>query len=143
METAELPHRLPRLISVFPQGSRADATVQAEILGEFLDRASSVVFLDESISGKILDAQPTHLNLEFSVGAGATNGPHYFRVVSPRGASNLLLFRVGDLPHVTEQEPNSTFAEANPVEPPVTINGRLNVDGDQLDHRFHIQSFPV
>ena len=136
IETTELPHRLPRLISVFPQGSRADATVQAEILGEFLDRASSVVFLDESISGKILDAQPTHLNLEFKVGAGAINGPHYFRVVSPRGASNLLLFRVGDLPHVTEQEPNSTFAEANPVEPPVTINGRLNVDGDFDFYRF-------
>jgi len=140
METHELPHRLPRLISVFPQGSRPDATVHAEILGEFLDRASSVMFLDGSISGKIIDVHPTSLSLELSVGARATNGPHYFRVVSPRGASNVLLFRVGDLIHVTEQEPNSTFAEANIVEPPVTINGRLNADGDFDFYRFRAEA---
>ena len=92
METHELPHRLPRLISVFPQGSRPDAIVHAEILGEFLDRASSVMFLDGSISGKIIDVHPTSLSLELSVGAGATNGPHYFRVVSPRGASTCCFF---------------------------------------------------
>jgi hypothetical protein len=139
METHEVPHRLPRLTSVFPQGSRPSANLQVEILGEFLDRTSSVVFLDESISGKVLDVRPTRLRLEFSVAAGAGNGPHYFRVISPRGASNLLLFRVGDLPHITEQEPNSTFAEANPVQPPVTINGRLNVDGDFDFYRFRAE----
>lgn len=114
--------------------------MHAEILGEFLDRASSVMFLDGSISGKIVDAHPTSLRLEFSVSAGATNGAHYFRVVSPRGASNVLLFRVGDLLHVTEQEPNSTFAQANSVEPPVTINGRLNTDGDFDFYRFHAEA---
>lgn len=140
LESNELPHRLPRLISVFPQGSRPDARLQAEILGEFLDRTSSVMFLDGSISGKIVNVHPTNLRLEFRVRAGASNGPHYFRVISPRGASNLLLFRVGDLSHVTEQEPNSTFAEANSVEPPVTINGRLNVDGDFDFYRFRAEA---
>jgi len=129
VEIHELPHRLPRLISVFPQGARPGTRLNVEILGEFLDRASSVMFLDASVSGKVVDVHPTSLTLEFTVSPGAANGPHYFRVLSPRGASNVLLFRIGDLPHITEQEPNSTFAEADPVEPPVTINGRLNVDG--------------
>jgi hypothetical protein len=52
----------------------------------------------------------------------------------------VLLFRVGDLPHVTEREPNSTFAEANPVEPPLTINGRLNFDGDFDFYRFRAEA---
>ena len=140
METHELPHRLPKLTSVFPQGSHPGASLQVEILGEFLDRTSSVLFFDGSIAGKVVDVHPTSLRLEFSVSPDASHGPHYFRVISPRGASNLLLFRVGDLPHVTEQEPNSTFAEANPVEPPVTINGRLNVDGDFDFYRFRAEA---
>ena len=140
VEIHELPHRLPKLTSVFPQGTRPGTRLKAEILGEFLDRASSVIFLDASISGKVIDAHPTTLTLDLSVDPGAANGPHYFRVLSPRGASNVLLFRVGDLPHIAEQEPNSTFAEANSVEPPVTINGRLAIDGDFDFYRFRAEA---
>jgi hypothetical protein len=140
LEVGELPHRLPKLTSVFPQGARPGANLRAEILGEFLDRASSVIFLDGSISGKVVAVHPTSLEVEFGVNDGASYGPHYFRILSPRGASNVLLFRIGDLPHITEHEPNSTFAEANPVELPVTINGRLNVDGDFDFYRFHAEA---
>ena len=136
----QLTHRLPKLTSVFPQGARPGENVRVEILGEFLDRTSTVLFLDGSISGQVADAQPSRLRLHFQVGKEASFGPHYFRILSPRGPSNLLLFRVGDLPHITEHEPNSTFSEANPVEPPVTINGRLNVDDDFDFYRFHAEA---
>jgi hypothetical protein len=139
-EKPELTHRLPKLTSVFPQGARRGENVHAEIQGEFLDRTSTVLFLDGSMSGEVVDVQPSSLRLDFHVGAEASFGPHYFRVLSPRGASNVLLFRVGDLPHIMEREPNSTFAEANPVEPPVTINGRLNFDGDFDFYRFRAEA---
>jgi hypothetical protein len=139
-EKPELTHRLPKLSSVFPQGAQTGESVQAEIQGEFLDRASTVLFLDGSISGEVVDAQPSSLRLDFHVGKEASFGPHYFRILSPRGPSNVLLFRVGDLPHVMEREPNSTFAEANLVEPPVTINGRLNFDGDFDFYRFRAEA---
>jgi hypothetical protein len=139
-EIPELTHRLPKLTSVFPQGARRGENVHAEIQGEFLDRTSTVLFLDGSMSGEVVDVQPSSLRLDFHVGAEASFGPHYFRVLSPRGASNVLLFRVGDLPHIAEREPNSTFAEANPVEPPVTINGRLNFDGDFDFYRFRAEA---
>ncbi len=139
-ETHELPHRLPKLTSVFPQGARPGESVHAEIQGEFLDRASTVLFLDGSISGEVVEAQPSSLKLDFHVGAEASFGPHYFRVLSLRGASNVLLFRVGDLPHILEREPNSTFDEANPVKPPVTINGRLNFEGDFDFYRFSAEA---
>jgi hypothetical protein len=140
LETSELTHRLPKLTSVFPQGARPGESVRTEIQGEFLDRASTVLFLDGSISGEVVDVQPSSLRLDFHVGPEASFGPHYFRVLSPRGASNVLLFRVGDLPHVMEREPNSTFAEANTVAPPVTINGRLNFEGDFDFYRFRAEA---
>ena len=135
----ELDIRLPKLASVFPQGSQPGRTVRVDVLGEYLDRADSVVFLDPAIRGKILRGSYTGLALEFLIDAAAPYGPHYFRIVSPRGASNILLFRVGDQPHVTESEPNSTFADAQQVSLPVTINGRLDVDGDFDFFRFHAE----
>ncbi len=123
-------HRLPSLSSVFPQGTTPGAKLRVEVLGEYLDRAGRVVFLDPAIQGKVLSGTYTRLDLELEVSPEAPFGPHYFRVVSPRGASNVLLFRIGDQPHRLEQEPNSTLEQAQDVSVPVTINGRLPADGD-------------
>ena len=136
----EVKHRLPALTSVFPQGARAGTTLRVEVLGEYLDRASSVEFLDDSLRGRVLGGSFTRLDLEFEASPAASLGPHYFRIVSPRGASNLLLFRIGDQPHIVETEPNSTLDQAQRVEVPVTINARLNTDGDFDCYRFHARA---
>jgi len=96
---------LPALASVFPQGSGPGAKLRVEVLGEQLDRADAVLFLDDAgaIQGRVLGASYTRLELEFDVSSQAAFGPHYFRVVTPRGASNVLLFRVGDQPHRLER----------------------------------------
>ncbi|MBI3680504.1 MAG: hypothetical protein HY235_08915 [Acidobacteria bacterium] len=133
-------HRLPLASSVFPQGARPGTTLEAEVLGEFLDRASSVVFFDSQIQAVILNSAPTLLKLEIRVPEDAFYGPHYFRLVTPRGASAPLLFRIGDLPRAREQEPNSTLAQASKVPTPVTIDGRLNTDGDFDFYRFHVKA---
>ncbi len=129
-------HRLPSLSSIFPQGARPGGTIRVEVLGHYLDRTQHVVFLDSSLRGRVISADYTRLALELEIGAKAAHGPHYFRVVSPRGASNVLLFRIGDLPHVEEKEPNSRFEEAQTVPVPSTINGQLNVEGDFDFFRF-------
>jgi len=131
--------RLPKINSVFPQGSQAGAQLRVEILGEFIDRAQTVVFLDPAITGKVVESTYTRLALDFTVAPDAPLGPHYFRIVTPRGASNILLFRVGDQPHIMEKEPNSTFEQAQEVSLPATINGRLNVDGDFDFFMFHVK----
>jgi hypothetical protein len=130
--------RLPALTSAYPQGWTAGAKVPVTILGEYLDRTQSVIFLDPSVRGRVVDTGFTRLALEFDVDPTAPLGPHYFRVVSPRGASNILLFRVGDQPHILEREPNSRFEEAQEVAIPVTINGRLDFDGDFDFFHFRI-----
>lgn len=131
--------RLPKINSVFPQGSQPGAQLRVEILGEFIDRAQTVLFLDYSIRGKVVESTYTRLNLDLTVAPDAPLGPHYFRIVTPRGASNILLFRVGDQSHIIETEPNSTFEQAQDVSLPVTINGRLNVDGDFDFFMFHVK----
>ncbi len=132
-------HRLPALSSVFPQGSVAGAKLRVEALGQYLDRAQAVVFLDGAIRGRVVESRPTRLELDLEVAPEAALGAHYFRIVSPRGASNLLLFRVGDQPHRLEREPNSSLDRAEEVPLPATVNGRLNADGDFDFYRFRAE----
>lgn len=139
-EGRKVRHRLPSLTSVFPQGALPDVKLRAEVLGEYLDRAQKLVFLDDSISGRIVSGSYTRLEIELEIGTQAAWGPHYFRVVSPRGASNLLLFRIGDLPHHGEREPNTTQESAEAVTLPVTINARLYPDGDFDFYRFRAEA---
>ncbi len=136
---ADVHHRLPALSSVFPQGTEPGTKLRVEVLGEYLDRAQAVVFLDPSVRGTVVRSDYTRLDLEFDVAPEAPLGPHYFRVVSPRGPSNLLLFRIGDQPHRLEHEPNDSFEQAEEVPIPVTLNARLNADGDFDFFRFRVQ----
>ena len=133
---ADIKHQLPIVANVFPQGWERDSTLKVDIMGEFLDRAATVVFLDRSIEGRVLESDFTAARLEFTVSADAPLGRHYFRLVSPRGASNLMIFRVGDQRHVIEKEPNSLFRTPEPVSPPLTLNARLNHDKDFDFYRF-------
>ncbi len=136
---AQAVHRLPSITSIFPQGGQPGTTVCLESLGENLDRAKDVVFLDSWIQGRVLESYPTRLTLEFRVDPKASFGAHYFRVITPRGASNLMLFRVGDQPHQLEHERNNSFGQAEPVSIPITVNGQLNPDGDFDFYRFQAQ----
>jgi hypothetical protein len=129
-EPKEIVHHLPRLSSVFPQGAQQGTRTKVEILGEYLDRAQYVVANDPAMHGRVLGGTYSKLDVELEVDAHAALGPHYFRIITPRGASNVLLFRVGDLRHQLEREPNSTFEQAEEVSPAVTINGRLDREGD-------------
>ena len=135
--TLEVQHRLPAIAGVFPQGSQPGERVRVEILGQYLDRAARIVFLDPAVTGKLLEVEPTRLVAEFGSVPGGALGPHYFRVISPRGASNASLFRLGSQPHRTESEPNSTMDRSETVPVPVTVNARLERDDDFDFFRFH------
>jgi hypothetical protein len=131
--------RVPKLNSVFPQGAQPGTKLRVEVLGEFIDRAQTVVFLDPAVRGDVVESTYTRLALDFTTAPDAPLGPHYFRIVTPRGASNVLLFRIGDRPHIQEKEPNSTFEQAQEVPIPATIDGRLDTDGDFDFFRFHAE----
>lgn len=130
-------HRTPVAASVFPQSARPGTRLEAEILGEHLDRASSVLVPSGAFRASILSSSATRLRLQIDVPASAPFGSHTLSIVSPRGASSPVLFRVNDLPHLLEAEPNSRLEEAQPVTLPATLLGRLNTDRDFDFFRFH------
>ena len=105
-------------------------------MGEHLDRARSVVFLDSELRGRVLESGYTAAALEFEISEGAAIGPHYFRIVSPRGPSSLMIFHVGDQPQRVEQEPNDRLSRAEVIPTPVTINARLDSEKDFDFYRF-------
>lgn len=132
----EVEHRLPQMASVFPQGAGPGSALTVEILGQHLDRSREVVFLSEGLRGAVVESRHTRLAARLEIDSEAALGPHYFRVVSPRGPSNVLLFRVGDQPHLLESEPNDRPEEAQAFVAPATLNGRLDRTDDIDTFRF-------
>ena len=135
-DTPKVVHRTPVAASIYPQASRPGHSFDAEILGEHLDRAATLIVPSGAFSATIADHSPTRLAVKITVPPNAPYGVHALYVVSPRGASNPVLFRIGDLPHVLEAEPNSLLEDAQPVAIPATVLGRLNVDKDFDFFRF-------
>lgn len=130
-------HRTPVASSVFPQGSQPGHSFAAEILGEHLDRATAIIVPNQAFTASITTGGATRLTVQIQVPANAPLGLHPFYIITPRGASTPLLLRVGDLPHLTESEPNSLPQESQSVSTPATILGRLNTDRDFDFFRFH------
>src|SRR5205814_414221 len=84
----------PQIVSVFPMGAEPGTLTDVEVRGEFLDGALRVVFSDTAFSARVQRSSFTRVELQIQVPARADPGPRYFRLITPRGASNLLLFRV-------------------------------------------------
>src|SRR5213592_1279865 len=86
--------RFPQIVSVFPIGAEPGTLTDVAVRGEFLDGALRVVFTDTAFSARVQRSSFTRVELQIQVPARADPGPRYFRLITPRGASNLLLFRV-------------------------------------------------
>src|SRR5262249_45306152 len=115
----------------------AGSTASVELRGDYLDGTGTIVFATSDVSGTVREASLARITAEFRVSPGAAPGPRYFRVVSPRGASNLLLFRVSAWPSAAETEPNNEPREATRVSAPVMIHARLENQRDIDLFRFH------
>jgi hypothetical protein len=98
---------LPRLTHIFPLGGQRNSHVTVELHGVNLPTQT----VDVAIPA---DSPPVR----------------YVNVTRDGLASNSLPLAVGDFPEVRETEPNDSIEKANRVEPPVTINGRIQQRGD-------------
>jgi hypothetical protein len=98
---------LPRVTHMFPLGGQRNSNVTLELHGVNLLAQS----LDVAIPA---DSPPVR----------------YVSVNRDGISSNCLPLAVGDFPEVRESEPNDSIETANRVEPPVTINGRIQQRGD-------------
>lgn len=132
----EVKNNPPQISSVFPQGARGGAQLEVTIAGQNLSRTTNIIFSQPGISARLLKTANTMVWVKLEIAPDAPIGPHYFRLVTTRGGSNLLIFRVGDLLETEEAEPNDTFEQATRIQTPVTINARMAVDEDIDMYRF-------
>ena len=132
----EVKNTLPQISSVFPQSARFGSQLEVTIAGQNLSQTTKIIFSEPGVLARLLKTANTKVWVRLEIAPDAPIGPHYFRLVTPRGGSNLMLFRVGDLPDIEEAEPNDTFEKSNRIQAPVTINARMAVDEDIDMYRF-------
>jgi hypothetical protein len=110
----------PLLDEVFPLGGRRGVDGSVSVVGRNLGGISSI---------------------RVAVAPDAALGVRELRVTTEDGwTTNALPFAIGDLPEITEAEPNGADDEADDIPTPVTINGRIGEDGDTDSITFAVEA---
>ena len=135
---------LPLLTYVFPAGGRRGTTVPAIATGTDLGgdaSATSVWISGKGVTGRVLAFKdPTHVNIELTVAPDTELTEREIRLITAGGVSNRCRFYVGDLPEVSEVEPNSDKAQPQVLPSlPLIVNGQIT-DSDRDYFRFHAQA---
>ncbi len=145
----------PHLLSVFPSGGKPGGTVRAEVRGNLIAGAYAVWFDAGGASGQVQTVEeskaeppetPTtadkkkkplavyRVAIEVEIPAAARAGTYSLRLVTPRGISSGIPFRVVDGPVVAETDADHPSAKAaQPLTPPAIVFGRLAKPGE-LDY---------
>jgi hypothetical protein len=108
---------LPFITSIFPLGARAGSSCAPRIKGWNLE--------SETLPSLPTDAGP---------------GIHFIAATRKGFPSNRVPFVLDTLPEELEQEPNNNLANAQKVNLPIIINGRINQPGDSDVFQFTGQS---
>ena len=162
-EKIDLPTE-PQALYSFPVGGHRGSTVEVTIDGQTLAdtyavwtdcealqaSVKQVVATDRKIweMNYLPEQQLTHeVTVQVKISAGAALGGHTFRLVSPRGISNPMPFRVSSQLEPVILEDKSQTAANQPirgqaVEYPVAINGRIGRTlGGEVDYySFHAEA---
>ncbi|MBL9128741.1 MAG: PPC domain-containing protein [Verrucomicrobiales bacterium] len=122
------PAAAPVLEHLYPAGMGAGTNGTLALSGKFDPwppgfwiEGSGVSFVATTNTGRVT----------VTVAPDAAPGPRWMRLFGAEGASEPRLFVVGSKPEMAETEPNDAFAAPQSVAGlPVTINGRLDKNGD-------------
>ena len=149
----------PEIVSLFPVGDRRGSTVKLEIRGTALDGAYAVLFEGKGIRARIdrveqikepaadgghaPGAKKTEKEIrvvvEAHIDAATEPGNRWLRVVTPRGVTNRLQFRVNVDPVIRESDtPHSRADQAQVISYPVVVNGRISTSGEVDFYRFQV-----
>jgi hypothetical protein len=123
----------PRLTGTSPlgveRGKATDVTIQGSGLKESPRLLAPFEFRTAASAASRSDA--ARWNVTLTVDPRVAAGVYPIRVVTDSGVSNPILFAVGQLTQVSEVEPNSSFAIAQPISNPVVVEGTCS--GNDVD----------
>lgn len=118
-------------------------TMNVAVKGQHLESVSSIALsqarglsVDLAVPEKSAKPTPGELRLNISADADAALGERELRVIGPGGVSAPLRVTVAQYPLVLEKEPNNTPDQAQDIEFPVTLAGKIDVMGDVDCFRF-------
>jgi pre-peptidase len=152
----------PRITSVTPTGGQRGTTVEVSVAGVNIGRGTGLLFEGTGLTveavtpekpappapaGKEGEKPPEppknpegRLTARVRIAPDAAPGIRALRVLTPLGPSDLASFAVGQWPEVAEKEPNGTREQAQAVQFPVTVNGRIDPGEDVDLFRFKGQA---
>jgi hypothetical protein len=128
----------PTLDQLYPAGVSRGTTNEVTLLGKFEPWPPK---LWASIPGVDFQFATNKGKASVTVANDAPLGPCLIRVYNDEGPGDLRIFVVTDKPELQETEPNNHFAKAPVItNMPVTINGRLEKNGDVDSFRFTMKA---
>ncbi len=131
--------RSPFLWSLFPLGIQRGASVELKVRGDFLERGATGQFSERGLAtpsaailgGALEPNEGGDYRLPVKVASDAPLGPSEFALKDESGTLAPLVFVVGELPEIMEQEPNDTQTQAQPLAGAVVVNGVVDRNGDE------------
>lgn len=157
----------PTISRVSPQGIARGMTVEMEIEGFNLAKASAIYFSEQGVTGKILrvkelpdlpdvriganggvstiDLGPlpprNQVTVEIEIGLEAKIGPVNFRVLTPLGTSPMSTFLVEPFyGEAADVEPNDTIDNAPEVYLPAIFVGTIGRNGDVDTYKIKVRA---
>ena len=147
----------PEITSIFPLGGQSGTVAEMVIRGKTLDGTYAVWFDTEGLKARVEGIEETEFKeFEFRTRSWETRpghrvlvrleidgsteaGTYSLRVVSRRGVSNKLPFRVTSDPVLAETEAfHQSPSEAQQVRFPVVVNGKLSQKGELDYYGFEV-----
>lgn len=122
----------PKVIQLQPRGLQRGHEVDLAITGTNLEDAESLMLYDSGL--EVLSFEPAtdekqvgkQITVRLKVAEDCPIGAQRLRVRTRTGESELQNLHVGALPVVDEKEANTEFAQAQPIDNNVTIEGRID-----------------
>jgi hypothetical protein len=118
----------PKVNNIFPAGGQRGQTIAITVAGEFSNWPVQVWF---DRPGLTATCETDKGKLKLAIAADALPGAYWLRLHDAEGASAMRPFIVGTLPEIEEVETNDSPSKMAPLEPRVTVNGRLRKNGDE------------
>src|SRR5260370_6232281 len=121
---------------IYPAGGQGGTAIEVTASGTSIV-PQTVLVTGGSVTGKVVDgSQPNKVKFALTIAADAEPGERELRILNAGGVSNRFRFIVGDLPEITEIEPNSEKSAPQKIPAlPIVIDGQI-LDGDRDYFRF-------
>lgn len=134
---AALTPSLPTVDQAYPQSATVGASIESVLEGNYLDRVQSVRPEDDELQAQVLESSFTRVRLRVSSRPNARPGLYGLRLITKRGISNIVRFRLTGWESIYEREPNDRETQATPVRPGVSVNGFVEHVNDSDFYKFH------